>query len=238
MDTIITKEWGLRIVSPTSLNFYHVILPRIGIRPLSENLKNYKSIELLGDQSVLITAETPIDRELIKLELERLLEKLESNFAQTQKFNYKIGNKHKDFLKNWFFSIEGGLALIIISKMPKLKLKPYDFELINSTVGGVYLPAGRQGLHPFTILFHDDHAKVIHPIKISNFFLREEIEKTIAQSMRGILQRAEESQRGFEGLALLSYIREKTGLPPKMIGSIIDEKSGFITLPKHSPLLI
>lgn len=230
MDTKITKEWGYRILSPTSLNFYHIILPKIGIKNLSENLHNFASIELLPDKSVLITTETPLDRELLTAELEHLLEGMETRFAQTQKFTYKVTKKHKDFLKNWFFSIEGGIALIIIAKCENLKLKPYDFELINSPIGGVYL-------HPFTILFYDDHAKVIHPIKVSNFFLREQIEKDISMSVRGILKRVEESQRGFEGLALLSYIQERTGLSPKLIGSIINEKARMISLPKHSPLI-
>lgn len=230
MDTKITKEWGYRLISPTSLNFYHIILPQIGIKTLTENLHNFKSIELMADKSVLITTETPLDREFLIRELEELLKSMEQQFAQTQNFIYKIDGLHKDFIKNWFLSIEGGIALIIIAKCEELNLGHYDFELINSTVGGIYL-------HPFTILFYDDHAKVIHPIKISNFFLREQIEKTISISMNGILQRVEDSQRGFEGLALLSYVLEKTGHPPKLIGNIINEKARIVTLPKHSPLM-
>lgn len=231
MDTKITKEWGYRILSPTSLNFYHIILPQIGIKNLSKNLRSFRSIELMDDKSVILTTETPLDRELLIQELEELLKKMELQFAQTQKFTYKITVKHKVFLKNWFLSIEGGIALIAIAKCEDLKLGPYDFELIDSPVGGIYL-------HPFTILFNLDHAKVIHPIKISNFFLREQIEKVISVSMRGILQRADESQRGFEGLALLSYIQERTGLSPKLIGNIINEKARMISMPKYSSLLV
>ena len=231
MDTKITKEWGYRILSPTSLNFYHIILGQIGLGSLIENLRNFKSIELLWDKSVLITTETPLDLQILVVELQELLQGMGAKFAQTQKFSYKITKKHKDFLKNWFLSIEGGIALMIIAKCYELKLKPYDFELIDSKVGGLYI-------HPFTILFDWDHAKVIHPIRVSNFFLREKIEKDISIFMRGILQRVEDSQRGFEGLALLSYIQERTDLSPKLIGNIINEKARMVSQPKLSPLLV
>ncbi len=229
MDTKITKEWGYRILSPTTINLYHIILPQVGIRFLSKNLRNFKEIEFLEDKSALITADTPIELRLLISELENLLTNMGASFAQTEKFTYKIDPDQKEFLKNWFLSVEGGIALIVISVCEELKLSPYDFELINSAVGGIYL-------HPFTVLFYEDHAKVIHPVRVGNFFQRENIERAISMSMRGILQRVRQSQRGFEGLALLSYIQEKTKLAPKLIGSIINEKAQLASFPKYSPL--
>lgn len=236
MDTKITREWGYRVLTPKAINFYHILLPQLGVSFLKRRMNYFSEIELLEDKSVVITAQTPLDRELLTKELESLLTTMDSQFAQTPNFSYRIYPMHRNFLRNWFLALEGALALIIINQCEALRLKPYDFELINSQVGGIYLPAGRQGLHPFTILFYEDHAKVIHPVRVNNYFQREQIERVISISMRGILQRVGESRSGFEGLAISSYVEEKTKLPRELIVKIVNEKSSQVRAPKYSPL--
>lgn len=229
MDTKITREWGYRVLSPTSLNFYHILLPQIGSKFITEKIKNFKEMEFKEDKSVVIHTQTPMDLQILITDMESLLLNLETQFAQTDKFTYKIYPMHKDFLKNWFLAIEGAIALIVIAQCELLKLKYYDFELINSEVGGIYL-------HPFTILFYENYAKVIHPIRVNNYFLREQIERTISTSMRTILQRVSDSRPGFEGLAITSYVQEKTKLPQDMITKLINEKAHSIRIPKYSPI--
>ena len=145
MDDKITKEWGYKVESETSLNFYHILLPIIGISFLSRNLKTYKEITLKEDGNVLITVEYPLDLLLVKSELEFVLENMVARYAVTDNFVYRAGERGREFLKNWFLAVEGAIALITIAQAPQLRLKPYDFELINSGVGGIYL-------HPFTRL--------------------------------------------------------------------------------------
>ena len=229
METKVNREWGYRILTPTSLNFYHILLPQIGLKFLTKNLNNFKEIEFKEDKSVVITAETPMDLQILIQELESLLKNMETQFAQTDDFSYRIYPMHRKFLKDWLLSIESSIALIVISQCSALRLNPYDFELINSQVGGIYL-------HPFTVLFYEDHAKVIHPIRVNNFFLREHIERTISISMRGILQRVEQAQEGLEGMALISYVEEKTKLPASLIAKIVNEKAKMVANPKYSPL--
>lgn len=186
-------------------------------------------MEFKQDKSIVITTETPIELEILIKDLENILENFEMLFAQTENYTYKVSLKNKIFLRDWFLSVEGAIALIVLCLSSSLRMKPYDFELINSNVGGIYI-------HPFTILFHADHAKIIHPIQVSNFFLREQIERIIATSMKGILQRVGEAQEGYEGLALLSYVEEKTKLSPAFIARIINEKTRKVITPKYSPM--
>ncbi len=229
MDTKITKEWGYRVMSPTTLNFYHVLLPQVGIGFLIRNLNFYKEIVFKEDKSVVISSENPMDLSLLIRELESVLRNMEAQYAQTDNFTYKVSDIGRDFLKNWSLAVEGGIALIVAATCESLRLAPGNFELIDSRVGGIYL-------HPFTVLFEEDHAKVIHPIKVSNYLIREQIERTIAISMKGILQRVEQAQEGYEGMALLSYIQEKTDLGASLIAKTINEKSKVVRVPKHSPL--
>ena len=231
MDTKITKEWGYRFLTPTSLNFYHILLPQLGVSFLKIKLNNFKEIELKEDKSVVIYCETPLDLQLLTKELENLLLHMDAQFAQVSNFTYKIYPIHRNFLKNWFLALEGAIGLIVASQCESLRINPQDFELINSEVGGIYI-------HPFTILFYENYAKVIHPIRVNNYFIREQIERTISMAMRGILQRAGESRPGYEGLAISSYVEEKTKLSHDLVVKIINEKSATVRAPKYSPLFI
>src|SRR3990167_6130809 len=104
-----------------------------------------------------------------------------------------------------------------------------DWHLLNSTIGGIFV-------NPYTIVLNEDHAKVIHPINFENYYERNEIERIIAVSIKGIMERVEEADPKHLGEALLSYIKDKTGLDSKTIAEIIDRKSQGIRLATNSPL--
>lgn len=229
MDTKVTKEWAYKITSSTTLNFYHILFPHIGVGFVTECLSDYKKVELKNSHYLTITTETPLDLQLLIKNLEEKLESEQPKFSQTKNCIYEVTPKNRQFIKDWFLSIQGAIALITIAKCQDLKLNAYDFELLNSSIGGIYL-------HPHSVLFYKNYAKVIHPIRVNNYFLRREMEKTIAKSMRGILKRAGEASKGQEGLAIVSYVEDKTKFPQSFITQIISEKAKIVRLPKYSPI--
>ena len=222
--------WGIEEVSEGKIDFYHVLLSRHSIKTLAKNISSFQEISCDSDERFsLIFKES--EKEKVNAELLNFLIRLESKFSIPTKHNYQITPNFKTFLREYFLAFEAGLALILMFRILTKEFLTGDWHLLNSTVGGIYIK-------PYTIILDEDHARVIHPINFENYYERNEVERIIAASLKGIMERVEEAQASFRGQAMLSYIQEKTALDPKLIADIIEKKTRELVFATNSSLLL
>ncbi|KKP95033.1 MAG: hypothetical protein US02_C0014G0002 [Candidatus Levybacteria bacterium GW2011_GWA2_36_13] len=222
--------WGIEEISENKIDFYHVLLSRHSVKTLAKNITSFQEIACDSNEKFSLVFEQS-EKDKVNKELLNFLIKLESKFLNTPIHGYTLSPKFNNFLKEYFLAFEASLALILMFKVLNREFLTEDWHLLNSTIGGIFV-------NPYTIVLNEDHAKVIHPINFENYYERNEIERIIAVSIKGIMERVEEADPKHLGEALLSYIKDKTGLDSKTIAEIIDRKSQGIRLATNSPLLL
>ena len=163
-------------------------------------------------------------------EIASFFRRREDNVVEIPDHLYKIPKPLKPILKSLSIAFVGCVGTILMHDLTTTNFATYDWQFLNSKIGGLFLD-------PFTLLFYSDHAKIIHPINTANFHIRERIERTAQTAVKKLVERVSESQPGYEGFAMLSYIEDKTGKQAKDIANVIYEKSRRIQTPATFSLL-
>lgn len=222
--------WGIEEISDEKLNFYHALLSKHSVKVLAQNISSFREINCEGDKEFSLIFD-PSQKNKINEELITFLTQLDSKFINTPKYSYDLSSTFKSFLNEYLVSFEASLALILMFKILNKEFLTGEWHLLDSTIGGLYIK-------PYTIIFEQTFAKVIHPMNFKNYFERSEIERVIAVSIRGISERVEEAERDFMGQAMLSYVEEKTGLNGETISDLVQTKTRDIRFHKNSSLLL
>ncbi|MBI4079504.1 MAG: hypothetical protein HY429_04390 [Candidatus Levybacteria bacterium] len=222
-----TDTWGYTILSNTSVNFYHVLLPKVNAEELSQSLSGVLEIIRNIDGSITVTfssgSSLPFGlKDLISyfFEQEKLLD------AVT--YTYEISPQTRVMLKSWFVAMEGCLAILLTHESEFASIFQEEWEIINSNIGGLFIS-------PYTIFLYENYSRVIHPVTSRNFDTRRAIEQKTAKFVRGIVRRMEAAQPGMEGVAMVSYVVEKTGATESAITDLIHQKCIGIKTPEYAP---
>lgn len=230
MQGYTTTTWGYKLLSNSHINFYHVLLPTIGISQLPIIVPQAKQIQKHKDGSITITLSPHASIQNALKVLISFFERKSSQYIDTPYYSYTIPTVLQPHLAQWLLSIEGCLALSLLAH-PKVKqLLKRDWSYINAPVGGLYLA-------PYTLHFYENHLKVIHPTTVSNKENRRLIERTATQMLQTMVKKMAEAQPNHEGLALLSFTEEKATLAKDAIVGTIEEKSAGVVTPHLSGLL-
>lgn len=223
MTSFSTSTWGYKILSDTQISFYHVLLPKLGIDILKDCIPNLVKIQPKKDGSVTISVAPPQKSMEIAEKIVAFFNKKEQRFLETPPIYYKIDNTVRQALIPWALALEGCLAVMLS------KILDMQWELIDSQAGGIALDG-------FTLLLNKDYPKIIHPISVSNYNQRLEIEKLTAKLVSNLAKNVAQAQPGMEGLALLAFSAEKTKLPEEEIVSLIEQKSYALKNPTNAPI--
>lgn len=224
-----TTSWGYQVVSANKLNFYHISLANVSISQILKVAPKAREVSLEKDGTITISVEKTRDMSEILLEIIPFLNRRLKEELYSTRYFYKMKDKTRKILGNWALAFEGCLALLLVNDKTVKKYIDDTWEFVNSTAGGLYLS-------PFTLLFYKDYPRVIQPVKYMNKEARQAMEKRASFIVRKIIKRIEESQKGYEGLALISLVENATGLKSSEISEIVYGKSFGIKTPKFSPL--
>lgn len=221
-------NWGLKPLTKDCVIFYHTFLWKY-----KDQIKYYLSpgysLKENADGSITVFAKYPLIKTITQ-EMITFFNQIDKNISETPNYYYSVPNAVKPILKGLPLAFEGCIAIVLMSDIKNSSWIRPDWQFINSTIGGLFID-------PFALLFYKDYLKVIHPINSSNFYIRDKIERTASAAVRKILERVSEAQPGYEGLAMLSYVEEKTNMMRTDIANLINEKSNQIQNPKYFPLL-
>lgn len=229
MNRYITPTWGYKIVSDREISFYHILLEKIPVRELYQVVKDASGIKKQPDGSIMIFIQEASTPETVVHQVRTYLEQRGQALLETNNYYYVIDEVTQRVLKEWALTVEGAIALLLVHDKKLAPLLSGEWELINSPIGGLYLA-------PYTLIFYEDHPKILHPIAIGNMEDRKHIEIAAASYIRKIVKRVKEAQKGQEGLALVSLLEEKTMLSIQEIASTINRKARNVMTPKRSPL--
>lgn len=224
-----TTSWGYKIISANKLNFYHVSLSKVNISQIIRVAPEAREVALETDGTITIVVEKTSDMNTVLLNIIPFLNKKFKEDLYASIYYYEMKDGTRKILGNWALAFEGCLALLLVNDASVKSYIEGEWEFVNSNAGGLYLS-------PFTLLLYKDYPRVVQPVKYMNKEARQTIEKKTAFIIRKIVKRIEESQKGFEGLALLSLVESTTGLKSAEISEIIYRKSFEIKTPKFSPL--
>lgn len=223
-----TQTWGYKILSPRHISFYHLLLHRIPPQMLSEQIAEITMIEKQTDGSILIHLSLEEKAEEVVKKLLTFFNDASCRFFDTPRYYYKIPPNVRQSLLSWALAFEGCLALLLLSDKATSPFFTNQWEYVNASTGGIYL-------RPFTLLLYEDYPKIVHPITLGNFTARKRIEQTAAVLIRKMFRRITQAQKGLEGIALLSMVKEKTHLSQTSITKIINDKSFQVKAPHYSP---
>lgn len=229
MQGYSTTTWGYKILSDKTINFYHVLLPKIQLTSLQKKVNHLQDIRLHTDGSITLTVTFSSYTSYVVQQLVSVIEEDASPLLETPIYYYKITNSQRQLLSKWPIAFLGCLAILLSHDKHVGLLVRRGWELIDSYIGGLYLP-------PFTMLLYTNYPRIIHPISYKNIDARDIIEQTTSSLVEKIANRAEEAQKEYEGLAMLSLVEEKTGLSPKVVARLIDEKTLNLKNPKFLPI--
>ena len=228
MQNQVSANWGFKQLTKNSIVFYHTSLAKYKHQIKYYLSSGYRLKENI-DGSITIAA-SPALIKTITQEMIIFFNQIDENLSETSNYYYTVPSCVKPILKGLPLAFEGCIAIILMSDIQNSSWINRDWQFINSRIGGLFI-------EPFTLLFYTNYSKVIHPINAGNFYARDKIERTVATAVQRILQRIEEAQPGYEGLAMLSYVEEKTSMSRQEIVDIINQKSNQIQNPKYFPLL-
>ncbi len=213
-----TNSWSYHVISKRKINFFHVLLSKLDHSEIENNLTYVQKLrnEADGSITIFLTEDGRLQQTISELTL--FLQDVEAGFVDTPKAYFTLLEKDELKIKEWYFSIMGTIALILVND-PLLKdIFTGKWEYLDSAINTLYV-------EPYTFMFTSDYVKVIHPVRPQNYSLREHAEKVAALSYSQILKRFQEAYPGCEGLAILSYAQEKIGKSSDYITSIIQHKS-------------
>lgn len=230
MQRFSTNTWGYNIPSPEKINFYHVLLEKISLKAICENLDHVREISKKSDGSITLTLESAQFSTQIVQDIAGFFEKIEKNFLDCPNYAYQLDSNVKQILRQWGLAFEGCLAILLTNdKELKGKISE-NWKYINSKAGGL-------SFGQYTLIFYKQHAKILHPIFSHNYDFRNCFEQKTSRYMQKIGKRMLEAQPGFEGVAMLSFVEEEIKLTSKEIVKMIFEKSYNIASPVYAAFL-
>jgi hypothetical protein len=228
MPFVATKQvWGYTMVSAHALKFYHANLSDISDHIIGECIQGVSYIEREKDGSIIVHIENSEKAEAIFRSLLTLCTKKISGFLETPNFYYKIPPPLRQSFLSWSLAFEGCVAHLLLSDRTIRSFVRGDWEYINARTGGIYL-------HPYTLLFYENHPKIAHPVSIKNISQRTYIEQKTAHYIRILFRRMYEAQTHMEGMAILSLVEERTGRSAHDITQDIATKSFQVCVPLYS----
>lgn len=229
MENFSQANWGFKQLTKTRVTFYHPLLYKYTHQLIPYLSPGFKLKEN-EDGSITIIVASPFRAKTVIQEMVAFFNKLDTQSFETSHHGYRIPSKVKPVLKGMPLAFEGCVAIILMSDVQNSTWMSDKWQFINSGIGGLFID-------PFTLLFYTDYVKVIHPVTSQNYYMRDRIERIAATAVGKIMQWVEEAQPGYEGLAMLSYVEEKTRISRKKIVEIINQKANQVQDPKYFPLL-
>lgn len=225
MDHYSNTTWGYKLLDKTRLNFYHVLLPRIDALALTHVLHNdFFFMEKDKSLTVLLS-----DKTSAKEAIEKLLSFFsakEQDFTVTPAHIVRAENNVRMLLKGWSLAFFGCIAMLLVSDDTVSKNIHKNWEFINAKTGGLYL-------HPFTMIFEEHGPRILHPATMQNYDSRLRIEAAACSYMQKIITRIEDAQQGFEGVAVISPVKEQTGMRTHEIAHLLNKKAFGVQNPDH-----
>ena len=211
-----SNAWSYHIVSKCTLNFYHVLVPQIELSEILQNLSFGKQIykETDGSVTLILTEEGHLQETIQELKL--FFMDVENDFIDTPYANYAIHYFDHSILNEWYYSIIGTIALILLNDPLLKEINTGKWEFISSPIAALFV-------EPFTYIFTEQYVKIVHPIRVDNYALREHAEQVASNAFSNIFMRINESFPGFEGVAIASYAEDKMGISAESISSKIHE---------------
>ena len=149
-------------------------------------------------------------------ELKLFFMDVENDFIDTPYANYAIHYFDHSILNEWYYSIIGTIALILLNDPLLKEINTGKWEFISSPIAALFV-------EPFTYIFTEQYVKIVHPIRVDNYALREHAEQVASNAFSNIFMRINESFPGFEGVAIASYAEDKMGISAESISSKIHE---------------
>lgn len=222
-----TDTWGYTILSNTSINFFHVLLPKVDRKTLLESLSHVRDISKNEDGSVTITFTSGSSLPFGLKDLISFFEE-QTKLLDSTKYSFDVSPKTRNNLKSWFVALEGALGVLLTHDQELKTAFHVEWEIINSNIGGLYIA-------PYTIFLYENYSRVIKPVTTRNFDIRKQIEQKTAKFVRGIIRRMEAAQPGMEGVAIVSYVEEKTVATESAITDLIYKKCIGIKTPEYAP---
>lgn len=217
MADFSTNNWGYTLKSPNCVNIYHVCLSTVPIKQVIYYLPHAKEVIKEKDQSISVYFPPDQNSEVILNEVKEFFKVIEKQYLDTPHSYFTIEGQVIDQLRQWAISFEGCIALILLNHPETRNYFQKDWEFIEVTCGLF--------IKPFTLMFNDNYVKIIHPIRVTNYVTRLKIESFIAEIVRKLIKRVKDAQPGYEGLALSSFVKEKTNLKDNEIEVYINKKA-------------
>ncbi len=218
MQRFSNSYYGYNVMSENVLEFFHVLLDQVSLKMLCQEIAGIDEIEKLSDGSIAITTKTIVStlRSCIAY-----FEKMQSNYWDTPQSLFQIDTSMQKQLIYWGSSFQGCIAMLLTKDPSFSSLYNHSWNFLKSQIGGIFVS-------PYTILFYENHAKIIHPITIQNYNERKLIEETIAKYATSIATILKRTKSENEGATLISFVAALTQLDEKSITENILEKSLFI----------
>lgn len=224
-----TSHWGYEILGGNKIKFFHIILPRLTRQKISFSLPGVESMEIDEDGSILLSPYPWLNTKDVMNGIISFFERKSLDYLDTNYANYRVSKEAKEILRQWFLAFEGCLGILLsLDKRIQALRGNFQWKFINAKTGGLYLA-------PYTLFLYKDYAKIIHPVTVSTIDDRFLIEKTAAHFVQLLAQRVQDAQKGYEGMAMLSVVEERTQLQRKNILKAINDKSFYIVNPSNSP---
>lgn len=213
-----TSNFAFHILSKKQLNFYHVHLSKTTAEEVLENLSYGSNIKLEPDGSMTVTINQEGYLQQTITELKLFFLDIENNLIETPNAYYHLTESDEDDLKEWSVSILGSIALILLHDSKLKDVLSGKWEFIAGRNDRVYV-------EPFTLVFAEKYVKIVHPLREQNYEQRKYAEYVASSAYSKIYTRIKEAYPGCEGLALISYAQEQTGLSIQEMSSLIQKKS-------------
>ncbi|HSX40168.1 MAG TPA: hypothetical protein VLF68_01005 [Candidatus Saccharimonadales bacterium] len=227
MNKQTTPHWGYKLLSANQINFYHILLPSIDMNMLTK-LPYVRNISKAHDGSITVDVFSDANTRIVIEELISFFEQKSLEYIDTPNYYFNIELPKNRKFKEWSLAFLGCLAVFLTSDRRFETLLNAKWEFINSKAGGLFIS-------PYTLLLNSTHPKVIHPITLPNYETRQKIEQKSAVFVRRMIKQVNESQPGFEGLALVSLVERETAVPAKKVAQFINEKGFGVQNPSSSP---
>lgn len=216
--------WSYKKLSASKLSFYHGNLKGVPLYAVYEQLPTINSLQHEEDGSITLAFDASINFSHVVSKLLFIAEK--KQVISTPRAHFTISDQERARLSTWELSFEACIG-ILLSTDDFLKKSISSWELVNSTSGGIFIK-------PFALTLYKDYPKVIYPLTAATLCERFSIEHSAAVIIKKLIHRIMQAQPGYEGIAMLSYVEEKTGIPQNEICSLITNKTDNIHTPIHS----
>ena len=222
-----TNPWGYKIVSDNAISFYHSVLPKIELTKVHTILPHAQKIVKQQDGGMFVSFPFPVYPGVVAKKLLTTLEEEAGLYMETKPSRYAIDEALRDTIKPFFLAFQGCIALLLVNDFT-LAVYKKEWSFSNTQTGEVYI-----GI--YSLRLYKEFSKIVNPITPETYDTRTLLEQTITGHIRSLCKRIQQAQPEYEGIAMLSYVEEKTMLQQKEINKRIDTRCFDIIYPSKSP---